>query len=285
MRIIIFSDFNYIPVVQNLIHSLDAIYGDCDLTFYMVGFSKKNCLQPQNLRIEYKPFLKPLEAPNLNFIKPSILLKSLKDYPSENDFLFLDSDLTVGKRFNPSVIFSELQDFPSSPFGPFESPYTYRTFENGRVENYTPDLLMQYFNVGEKTMRYVQNCIIAYSRKHQDFILEWESISLNKFLLKEHWRYFSFQDETAYNVLLWKYGCTQNLGHLFVNTHKYSTYKLVEESDEVRGNVDENPYEYCHDSSKIMLYHGTKDPSENIKIQKYIYENYTGNPGATSYSS
>lgn len=285
MRIIAFSDQNFLPVVQNLVSSLDRIYPHASLTYYMIGFYKKNCLVAENLNVSYRTFLPKSGLPNLNFLKPSILLQALKDH-EDDVFIFLDSDITVGKRFNIETLANQDLHLPLAPFGPYEIPYTFRTFEGGKVETYTPELLMEYFGVKSKSMRYVQNCLIVYHRNHQDFILEWESICLNKYLLNQHWRYFSFQDETAFNVLLWKYSAMHNLGHIFVNTHKFSTFELIEADDEIKMvNIDDNPYEYCHDSSKIMFYHGTKDSDQNLKIQRYIYENYTGNPRSATHTS
>ena len=285
MRLIAFSDENFLPVVQNLVSSLDKIYPHAPLTYYMVGFHRKNCLQSENLKISYKTFFPKPGLPNLNFLKPSILLQSLMDH-DEDIFIFLDSDITIGKRFSPESILRKSLEFPLASFGPYELPYTFRTSEGGITETYTPDLLMDYFGVKSKSMRYVQNCLIAYHRNHQNFLLEWESICLNKYLLKEHWRYFSFQDETAFNMLLWKYSATENLGHIFVNTHKFSTFRLIEERENLsRINIDDNPYEFCDESSKIMFYHGTKDQDQNLEIQKYIYENYTGNSGTSPHTT
>jgi hypothetical protein len=251
----------------------------------MVDFFKKGCLETEYLKIDYMTFVDKSRPPGMNFLKPSIMLKSISDYPEESDFIFLDSDVTIGKRFDPFKFEGIGMDFPLSPFGPYEIPYTFRSFDNGITETYTPDILMEYFNVNSKSMRYVQNCMILYGRQNLDFILEWESICLNKYLLKQHWRYFSFQDETAFNVLLWKYNCNKNLGHCFVNTHKYSTFFMVENSSVSNINIDDNPYEYCYSSSDVMFYHGTKDKEENVKIQKYIYENYAHNTRTNTYPS
>jgi hypothetical protein len=87
-------------------------------------------------------------------------------------------------------------------------------------------------------------------------------------------------------MLLWKYSATENLGHIFVNTHKFSTFRLIEESENLsRINIDDNPYEFCDEASKIMFYHGTKDQDQNLEIQKYIYENYTGNSGTSPHTT
>jgi hypothetical protein len=284
MRFVIFSDCNYKEVAQNLIDSLDKLYGDANITYYTVGFNDPGFLNSLNLKIDYRYFPKKI-LPNLNFLKPSILLKSLDDYKEEKNFIFLDSDITIGKRFDPYKISSSMGELPISPFGPYETPYTFRTFEDGTVQNYTPDLLMNYLNVPDRSCRYVQNCLICYNRNHSDFILEWESISLNKFLLQKYWEYFPFQDETSFNVLLWKYLSKQNLGHIFVNTHKSSTYKLVESSEIYELEIDNNPYEYCKYSGDVMFYHGTKDREENRKIQNYINENSTNHTRTSSYTS
>ena len=59
-----------------------------------------------------------------------------------------------------------------------------------------------------------------------------------------------------------------------MNTHKFSTFKLCEETEDIRKtNIDDNVYEQCEDSSKVYFYHATKVKEENYKILKYIDEN------------
>jgi hypothetical protein len=286
MRIVFFSDEKYLHVVRNFITSCIPVCQEYDFTFYSVNFYRKDLFKEFVFKIDVKHWTCNTNLPNPNFYKPSILLKTLDDYPGENDFCFIDSDIVLGKRFDASKMIGDKKfELPLSPFGPFELPYTYRTYSDGTQENFTPDLLMKYFNVPEKTMRYVQNCLILYKRSHYDFLLEWESMCLNRFLLREHWRYYSFQDETAFNVMLWKYKASETLGHIFVNTHKFSTFRMVEETSLNQTPIENNPYEYCHDSSRVMFYHGTKDKEQNILIQKYINENYTSNTRASSHTS
>jgi hypothetical protein len=92
--------------------------------------------------------------------------------------------------------------------------------------------------------------------------------------LKDKQSIFPFSDETIANVLLWKRGLSQNYGRRFINTHKFSTFKICEEHDDIIGiNIDNNIYERCDDSSLIFFYHGTKDHLENEKILNYIHEN------------
>ena len=86
--------------------------------------------------------------------------------------------------------------------------------------------------------------------------------------------YYAFTDETPVNVLLWKKRSNDNYGRGFVNTHKFSTFKLCEENEDIKETlIDNNFYEQCEDSSKVYFYHGTKDKEENEKILKYIDEN------------
>jgi hypothetical protein len=86
--------------------------------------------------------------------------------------------------------------------------------------------------------------------------------------------YYAFTDETPVNVLLWKKVIRDNYGRRFVNTHKFSTFKLCEENNNIKKTlIDDNFYEQCEDSSEVYFYHGTKVKEENEKILKYIDEN------------
>ena len=285
MRLIVFSDRNYLKVIENLLISVDRLLPGSKITYYMVDFFFSDFAKFQNIELDLKFYYNRGDYPNMNFLKPYILLRSIEDYNEEEKFIFLDSDITLGKRSSDILNAIDVKSFPTSPLGPFEYPYTYSD-ENGETKKFDHKKLMDFCGINHATMRYCQNCLIVYSPIHRDFIIDWSRLCSNKILLWKHKEYFPFQDETAFNVLLWKYGSTEDLGHVFVNTHKSSTYILIEENDDISEiNIDNNPYEYCKASSSIFFYHGTKDFEENLKIQTYIYENSTDYPRITSHTS
>ena len=133
---------------------------------------------------------------------------------------------------------------------------------------------MNYMGVKERSMNYIMSCFFTYNNLCSDFLEEWESVCENKYLQKDQQSYFPFTDETIANVLLWKRNSSIDYSRGFVNTHKFSTFKMCEDSDNIKDTlIDDNMYEQCKYSSMVYFYHGTKDESENIKILKYIDEN------------
>ena len=97
----------------------------------------------------------------------------------------------------------------------------------------------------------------------------------NRYLLKKGLSYYPFRDETSFNVCLWKRGATENYGFGFVNTHVASTILDVEEGASNRHydnaiDIRGARWEYVEDSSKVMLYHGIKDPVAMQEALDYI---------------
>jgi hypothetical protein len=160
--------------------------------------------------------------------------------------------------------------YPICSRGPLDFPYTYRIDGSGNKEDFNEQKLMNYYGVKNRSMDYIMACFMIINKNCLDFLKEYSAICKNEYLLEEHYRYYPFRDETALNVCFWKRGINDNLGHRFVNTHKFSTIKMVEESDNIQNTtIDNNIYEYCKNSGHVWFYHGTKIPEENKLIFDY----------------
>lgn len=267
MNLVVLSDKNYEYQVINLLKSLKYCNRDCyRVYYYTVGF---------NSSIDYKnlvkvPWPKIPYLPKFDFYKPSICLDVLKK--TEGQFLYVDTDIIFSKRFSDFKIKTGL-DHPCYVEGPIEYPYTFWT-DNNITEKYNERKLMDYYGVPDRTMTYVMACLFSFDIDSKDFLEEWQSVCENQYLLKNHISVFPFTDETAANVLLWKRKKMDRYNRIFVNTHKFSTFKICEESENIKNTlIDNNIYEQCEDSSRVYFYHGTKDPVENVKILNYIDEN------------
>ena len=79
-----------------------------------------------------------------------------------------------------------------------------------------------------------------------------------------------FQDETSFNVLLWKRESTFNYGRTYLNTLFCDPLKYVEENENYHGNVFDIPEQYCDNSSNVIFYHGIKDKTELEKSLEYL---------------
>lgn len=251
MKFVIYSNKNYEYQVNNFLNSLDYSNVKHDVIYFTLGF-KSSLEKNELIKVEY-----PINEmfPKFDFYKPSICIEALKLF--DDNFCYVDTDIILSKRFE-NFNFDFLVDHPMSCNGPIEYPFIfYGDTENRVVNNETK--LMDYFGVKERKMFYNMACFFTFNKNSIDFLEEWKSICENKYLLKNHLEYFPFTDETALNVLYWKRNIRKNYGHKFVNTHKFSTFNACENGDRIIETlIDDNIYEYCHDSNEIYFYHGYK---------------------------
>jgi hypothetical protein len=267
MNLLVLSDKNYEYQVVNLLKSLDyAKVVPYRIYYYTVGFN--STIERKNL-IKV-PWPKVSDLPKYDFYKPGICLDVLKK--TGGQFVYVDTDIIFSKRFSEFTIKTGL-NHPCFVEGPIEYPYTFWK-DNVGITKFDERKLMDYYGVQDRTMIYLMACLFTFNVDCEDFLQEWQSICENKYLLKKHSVIFPFTDETAANVLLWKRKASERYERIFVNTHKFSTFKLCEESNDIKKEwIDNNMYEQCEDSSKVYFYHDTKDHEENTKILNYINEN------------
>lgn len=265
MNIVLYSDANYEHQVRNFILSLKyAGVKNFRIFYYNVGYNSS--IKAENVvNIYWRE-----DSRKFEFYKPEICLDVL-NYVKERIFYF-DADVILSKRFlKMPTEFG--RSFPTFPKGPIEYPFT---FWSNASETITFDetKFMNYLGVKERLMHYVMTCFFTYDENSGDFLEEWMSFCKNQYLLKQEQSMYTFTDETIANVLLWKRKINISYPRYFVNTHKFSSFKLCEEDDNIKDYcIDDNPYEECKDSSQVYFYHATKVKEENEKILKYIHEN------------
>ena len=265
MNIVIYSDENYEHQVKNFIRSL--AYGGIEnyrVFYYSIGFNS-SIKSDKVVNIYWRK-----DSRNFEFYKPEICLVAL-NYVKENIFYF-DADIILSKRFYKMPV--ELgKSYPTFSKGPIEYPFTFWRDSKGTT-TFDETKLMNYLGVKERLMHYVMACFFTYDENSRDFLEEYMSFCKNEYLLKQSQSMYAFTDETIANVLLWKRGISDSYGRYFVNTHKFSTFKLCEENEDIKDLfIDGNHYEQCEDSSQVYFYHATKIKEENEKILKYINEN------------
>lgn len=267
MNFVFYSDEKYEYQVKNFLSSIP--YGGMsgsNFYYYTIGFESD--IKYPNLNIVPWERLEVLER--FEFYKPGICLDSLSRF--EGNFIFIDIDIILSKRFK-NIPFNYMSEHPIFCSGPIDYPNTFWEDSTGKTL-FDETELMRYLGVEKRSMDYIMSCFFTYSNYCSDFLEEWKSVCENAYLQKSSRKYFPFTDETIANVLLWKRKATLNYGRGFINTHKFSTFKMCEESNDIRDVlIDNNMYEQCKDSSKVYFYHGTKNEIENSKILKYIDEN------------
>ena len=139
------------------------------------------------------------------FLKPNVLIKSLIDIDSDN-FIYLDLDILLTKNFNSEILFSKIKNSntPLSPQHFWEFPMDYRDPNN--IKCFGGDLC-EALLLDRTGKLWSQNCMIVYSKRHLDFLLDWNNIANNV-----EYRKLVTGDEEIYNVVLWSNGQNGNLG-------------------------------------------------------------------------
>lgn len=265
MIFILYSDKNCEYQAIACIKSLESkITDEIKILYFTIGFqSDFSCKNLIKVETEYNKLY-----PTFHFYKAELCLKGLYMFPEEKYFIFSDTDILYSKRFQFEN-FKHENPYPLASFGPHEYPFTYETIGDQFIK-YDEIKLMEYLNVQSRSLRYVWSCFYSFNRNCKDFLEEYDSMCKNKYLIDRRKWYYPFQDETSFNVLLWKRNATESLGFCFVNTHDIHIVMKIE-TDLVKHQYGNNidvlgaNWEYIDDSSNIMFYHGFKS-IENIKL-------------------
>lgn len=116
MNIVFYSDVNYEYQIRYLIQSIDLHnFEGLRFIYYTIGFDS-DLERPDLLkkRIEIDP-----KKPRFEFYKPMVVHDVAKNFPGHS--IFLDSDVLVGKRFDPFSLAHD-EDFPLMSIGNWDMP-------------------------------------------------------------------------------------------------------------------------------------------------------------------
>jgi hypothetical protein len=272
-HLIIYSNEAYEHMVHALVASRSyAGAEEHTIVFYMVGY-ESDINYPNMIKRRWDP---QIERENFQFYKPHVMLQSLE---FEGELIYIDTDILLGKRFNPSSLVYDLSH-PVACIGPLEYVFLWNVTPEGETIKYDESLLMDYLSVGEKTTQYLWTSMLSYSRESRDFLQEWCSVVDNSYFRRDDKvsHYMPFGDETAFNVIMWRRKHTYCLPRLFMNTTVFDTLQKVEQSEDYsyfqRSDGDLQPpkevYERCDDSGMVQFYHGVKEHSEIIKVVSWM---------------
>ena len=123
LKILIYTDSKYEYQADALLESLHLNgHSNLEVIYYTVGF-ESNIIYP-NLKKKFWPI--SLNFERFPFYKPGICLDALENYGG--NILFLDSDVLIGKRFNPDFFIHD-NNYPLLSIGNWEFPFFFTTLD------------------------------------------------------------------------------------------------------------------------------------------------------------
>jgi hypothetical protein len=259
-------EYQAISCIRSLVPRISK---NTKIVYFTIGFVS-NFAAEQLVKIP----IPERKYPTFHYYKAELSLNVMDMFPDEKYFFFTDTDVLFSRRLNLDKLKCDTP-YPLGVFGPHEQPYIWEMYED-KITIFDENLLMQYLNVTEKTIRYQWSCFYAFNRDCTDFFEEYTSLCKNEFLLKRRKQYYPFHDETPFNICLWKCKAQKSLGYIFVNTHSPSIVNMVETNDVKDYNPGTNlddfgaDWEYIHDSAQVMMYHGFKDPRTTEIALNYL---------------
>jgi len=213
-------------------------------------------------------------------LKPKILLEAFKLGIEEG--VYLDSDLICRHNIDDLMQYtSVVNKFPLLPRG----VYDILLDENGNGDIERP--LMNYLDVKERSMEYVQSNIIIFNRRCIDFIKDWNYTCLRPDIINNWKKWTPYHEETIINVLFWKYKNTEYIPMVFMNIrnkrfveefYKFDDADKSKYSEHMKGfpfYIDGVQMTFTYipwSKNTIKAFHGIKSLDEIMSIIKYERE-------------
>ena len=210
-------------------------------------------------------------------IKSKIILKSFELGVKAG--VYLDSDSVA--RYNVDDLMLETENVENYPLFT-RGVYDIMLDENGKGDIERP--LMNYLNVKERSMYYVQSNIVVFTDKCKDFLNEWKQICEDENVLLNFKEWAPYQDETIANVLLWKHKYTKHLPMYHFNIRNLRFVEEFEKFDDTDKSkyseqmlgfpfyIDGVQMEWSYipyNKEDVKVFHGIKKLDEMIDIIEY----------------
>lgn len=279
--IVLFSDYKYKDQVISAIESFIRVPDNFVFYFYQIGFYEE--VKIPGLKVECRTIYPSKNFPNFQLLKPVVIKKALEEL---NHFIYIDADTVGSRHFNYNYFVSRVHKFPLATVlhdTEWQHPHYYWFKDGIRYEvNEAP--MMEHLGVKERTQKWVTTTIFAVDSTCKEFVDEWAELCSNEELWNkpktfedpdsippETYRYyFHMPDESALNILLWKYNVTdyyltgavtepQLIDSIVKAETTLLTNTLLEES---------TPTSLILDSKKLFVYHQIKD----VDIKRNVVE-------------
>lgn len=209
---------------------------------------------------------------NLLNLKPLIMLKALE--LGIKRAVFIDADSLV--KENIDTIFNKFDfeiDYPLAGKGIHD-----HMILNGRGNVWNGDdpietPLMKQLGVKDRSTTYVSTNLILFTQKTKKFLQTWKDFTITPEISQNIEYYLPFQDETLFNVLLWK---TKAIKHLPVSFFGLIDYECgLRFYQESKTDVfTDSRWQYIPpDKNTVVFFHGCKSITELNKMFLRIKEN------------
>lgn len=236
---VVFANENYFPLLEVTIASIHAFSSRPVIAVGVnadIPFSTETYPRLIKKRIDVD-----LHERLIYYYKPQAILAADLDYG-----IYVDADAILNQGCDDLFLYCHLLDeFPLCP-----------THEN----EYAPvfQSSMDFFEVSERSMRYVHSNLVIFSKECRSFLLDWNDLCLNY-----TWYGMPCWDESLINILFWKRKATRQIPlcdpyDSFVD--KYLSLDLSE--------MQQPPY------NNWFLFHGNKNPQTGWEILKKLKQKH-----------
>jgi hypothetical protein len=227
IKILAYSDSKYEYQIESLIKSLHLRgHHNLEFIYYTVGFNSS--LNYKNLTKKFWPL--DTNMKRFPYYKPGICLDALRSFGG--NIIFLDSDIIIGKRFNPDY-FLHNNEYPVLSVGNWELPYYFTSID--------PDQRFPIFNISDRVLlknHPIFGNVIGYNIANQSYLIQMDGIETPEYLGGNELSPSRIND---YHRLMKYYG-VENMTMTYVYSCFMSFNSRCEDFIEEWKSITENPY-------------------------------------------
>ena len=301
-----FCDQNYLPTVEKLFDSL-RIHSNNKLLFYTINFdytSKYENVIPIRYNSNFSKVEVHLSQQTLSdrewqhakhlFLKPAILLDSIKSFGFDSNFCFIDADNLAIK--NCDTVFDYCKfiiDYPLA--GQDCQDFLYYdgrgdVFLEDESNELKMDLnlcleanLFKFLNIDikKRTLLQRQTNVLIYNNECEAFVKEWDKLCRNTTILNDWKNYAPYGDQTIFNCLVWRDEHENHLNQISINNPKVIPNVLEVNCEDFVKNLFYPPTETTWLNSYVKI--PAIDKIDNIKFlhgkmsvedHNYVFKNF-----------
>ena len=275
MTIVFYSDSKYEYQINSLITSFKLNNIDCNFLYYTIGF-ESNLNHP---RLTKKLWPANPRFKSFCFYKAGICYDAIKTYGG--NMLFLDSDIMIGRRFNPEFFIHD-KDYPLASMGNWNFPLHYTVVDQTTT--------FPSFNIGDRVIAPGENFgnIVDIDYQNQTYSIKldlYEDIQICKVGELEDMLVRDYKKLASY------YNTDKKMGYVYTCILSFnercidfiSEWKSITENDYLNSPEYVGDYYPFHEETAINVTYWKRGITENYgrlfvntlnsDVVKYVEEN------------